>query len=122
MARLAFWRATALGSGLQAAMVLLGLALPRLRQDNLYPIGGTLLALLTGGLLARWARGAPLPGMLWGGAGAAGLSSLLGMLLAALTSQAVSASNVLVASITGAVAGSLGAGVGRLVARRVPSA
>jgi hypothetical protein len=123
MASLPFWRATALGSALQAAMVLLGLVLPTLREENLYPIGGTLLALLTGVLYARWRRGggAPLPGVLWGGAVAAGLSSLLGMLLAALTAQAVPGSAVLVAGVTGWVAGAVGAGLGRMLTRRVPS-
>jgi hypothetical protein len=120
MARSAFWRATGLGSVLQAAMVLLGLALPTLRQDNLYPIGGTLLALLAGVLFACWAPGATLPVALGKGALAGGISSWLGTVLAALTGQLPApASTVLVASVTGCVAGSVG-GFGLLLRRRPP--
>jgi len=123
MARSAFWRATGLGGVLQAAMVLLGLALPTLRQDNLYPIGGTLLALLAGGFFACWAPGASLSSALGKGALAGGISSLLGTLLAALTGQLPApASTVLVASVTGCVAGSVGGGFGRLLRRQSPAA
>lgn len=122
MARSAFWRATGLGGVLQAAMVLLGLALPTLRQDNLYPIGGTLLALLAGGLFAGWAPGASLSAALGKGALAGGISSLLGTLLAALTGQLPApASTVLVASVTGCVAGGVGGGFGRLLRRQSPA-
>ena len=123
MARSAFWRATGLGSALQAAMVLLGLALPTLRQNNLYPIGGTLLALLAGVLFGCWAPGVTLPAALGKGALAGGISSLLGTVLAALTGQlAAPASTVLVASVTGCVAGSVGSGFGLLLRRRPPPA
>ncbi|HEV8599866.1 MAG TPA: hypothetical protein VGQ69_10935 [Gemmatimonadales bacterium] len=123
MVRRAFWRAATLGSMLQAALVLLGLALSSLRQDNLYPIGSTLLALLTGVLFARWARGAQLLAVLWGAAVCGGISSLLGTLLVALSGQAPApVSTALVAGVTGALAGSVGGCLGSLLRRSAPPA
>ena len=87
MARNPFRFATALGSILQVGMALLGLAFPVLQQGNLYPIGGTCLALLSGFLFARWLSGRALPPALLGGAFAGGFSSFLGTAVAALTGQ-----------------------------------
>lgn len=122
MARSAFSRATALGSVLQAALVLLGLALPSLRQENLYPIGGALLAILAGFLRARWTDAISVPAALGGGAAAGGIGSLVGALLAALTGQLfASISTVLVATVTGCLAGCVGGGVGKLLQRHLPA-
>ena len=116
MERKAFRRATGLGTVLQLAMVLLGLAFPALQQGNLYPIVGTLLAVLAGFLFGRWIPGTPLPTALVGGALAGGLSSLFGVLLAALTGQAAPSPvvTVLIATVTGIVAGSIGGFFGTL--------
>jgi uncharacterized membrane protein YjjP (DUF1212 family) len=116
VARNPFRVATALGSVLQVGMVLLGLAFPVLQQGNLYPIGGTCLALLTGFLFARWLSGRALPPALLGGAFAGGFSSFLGTAVAALTGQAAPAPviTVLVATVTGFVAGSVGGFFGML--------
>ncbi len=110
MARNAFRLATALGSILQVGMVLLGLAFPALQQGNLYPIGGTLFALLVGFLFARWLSGKALAPALMGGAFAAGFSSFIGALVAAVTGQAAPGPfvTVLIATVTGFVAGSVG--------------
>jgi hypothetical protein len=113
MEKRAFRRAVALGTVLQVLMVLLGLAVPSLEQENLYPIVGTLLALLAGFLFARWAPGSTFKPALVGGALAGGLSSLVGVLLVALTGPA-DASTVLVATVTGFVAGGIGGFFGRL--------
>lgn len=116
MERKAFRRATALGAVLQAAMVLLGLAFPALQQGNVYPIVGTLLAVLAGFLFALWIPGTPLPTALVGGALSGGISSLLGALVAALTGQASPAPvvTVLIGTVTGIVAGSVGGFFGTL--------
>jgi threonine/homoserine efflux transporter RhtA len=113
--RTAFRRATAIATVLQVAMVLLGLALPSLQQGNLYPIVGTLLAVLAGFLFARWIS-AGMRVALVGGSCAGGISSLLGVLLAALTGQAAPSpfSTVLVATITGIVSGAVGGFFGTL--------
>ncbi len=119
MERKAFRRATALGSVLQAAMVLLGLAFPVLQQGNLYPILGTLLAVLAGLLFGLWIPGTPLPTALVGGACAGGISSLLGALIAWLTGQATPSPlvTVLVGTVTGIVAGVVGGFFGTLFRR-----
>jgi hypothetical protein len=116
MERKAFRRATALATVLQAAMVLLGVVFPALQEGNLYPIVGTLLAVLAGFLFALWIPGTPLPAALVGGAFSGGLSSLLGVLLAAATGQASPSPmvTVLVATVTGVVAGSVGGFFGTL--------
>jgi hypothetical protein len=116
MERKAFRRATALGAVLQAAMVLLGLAFPALQQGNVYPIVGTLLAVLAGFLFGLWIPGTPLPTALVGGALAGGLSSLLGSLIAAFTGQASPSPlvSVLIGTVTGIVAGSVGGFFGTL--------
>jgi hypothetical protein len=116
MERKAFRRATAFASVLQAAMVLLGLAFPALQQGNLYPIGGTLLAVLAGFLFGLWIPGTPLPTALVGGALAGGISSLLGMVIAAFTGQASPSPvvTVLIGTVTGLVAGSVGGFFGTL--------
>jgi len=116
MARSAFRLATAIGSVLQVGMVLLGLAFPSLQQGNLYPIGGTLLALGSGFLFARWVAARALAPALLGGAFVGGFSSFLGGLVAAVTGQAEPGPvlTVLIGSITGAVAGSVGGFFGML--------
>ena len=116
MERTAFRRATALATVLQVAMVLLGLALPSLQQGNLYPIVGTLLAVLAGFLFARWISALRLKVALIGGGLAGGISSFVGVLLAALTDQAAPSpvSTILVASVTGLVSGAVGGFFGTL--------
>lgn len=116
MERKAFRRATALGAVLQAAMVLLGLAFPALQQGNVYPIVGTLLAVLAGFLFGLWIPGTPLPTALVGGALSGGISSLLGSLIAAFTGQASPSPvvSVLIGTVTGIVAGSVGGFFGTL--------
>jgi hypothetical protein len=110
----AFLRATALVTVLQLLLVLLGLGVPSLQQANLYPIVGTLLAVLAGYLFAHWTRGTGLPQALAGGALAAGLSSFAGVVLAALAGPADLAI-VFVATVTGSLAGAVGGCVGRLL-------
>ena len=113
MPKRAFRRAVALGTVLQVLMVLLGLAVPSLEQQNLYPIVGTLLALLAGFLFARGVPGPTLKPALVGGALAGGLSSLVAVVLVALTGPA-DLSTVLVATVTGFVAGGIGGFFGLL--------
>jgi hypothetical protein len=116
MGRKAFGWATALGSVLQVALVLLGLGFPAIQRGNLYPIVGTLLAVLAGFLFAKWSPGLPLPSGLVGGSGTGGVSSFLGVLVAALTGQASPSpvTTILVATLTGLVAGAVGGFFGTL--------
>jgi hypothetical protein len=116
MERTAFRRATALATVLQVAMVLLGVAMPSLQEGNLYPIVGTLLAVLAGFFFARWISGVHLRVALVGGALAGGISSFFGVLLAALTGQAAPSpvTTLLVATVTGCVAGAVGGFFGTL--------
>jgi hypothetical protein len=93
-------------------MVLLGLGFPVLERENLFPIVGTLLAVLAGYLFAAWAPGR-LQMALVGGALAGGISSFFGVLLAALTGPA-DLFTIVVASLTGVVAGGVGGFFGRL--------
>jgi len=99
-------------------MVLIGMALPVLHQQNLYPLIGTLLALLAGLLFAWWAPGSTLLPALSAGGLAGGMSSLAGALLAALLGQASPGvvTTVLIATLTGMVAGAVGGFFGRLFA------
>ena len=116
MARHSFGWVTALATVLQVAVVLLGLVSPAFEQADLYPIFGTLLALFAGFLLARWLPGASLPPALLGGALTGGVSSFAGVLLAAVLGQAEPSPvvTVLIATITGCVAGSIGGLFGAL--------
>jgi len=116
MARNPFPLVTVLGSLLQVAMVLLGLAFPALQRGNFYPIGGTLLALGAGFLFARWVALRQLLPALVGGGLVGGLSSCLGLVAAAVTGQASPGPvvTVLIGTLTGLVAGSVGGFFGML--------
>ena len=118
MERRAFRRAAGLAAILQMAVVLLELAFPSLAQANLYPILGTLAAVLAGWLFAYWTPRGPLKLALVGGGSAGGVSSFLAVLLAALTGQASPGplSTILVATVTGTLAGAVGGFLGRLFA------
>lgn len=120
MERKLFWRVTALATALQLVLVVLGLNLSSLREANLYPIVGTLIALLAGFLFSRRIPGLSIQGSLAGGALAGGICSLLGALAAALTRLAGPSVLVtmLIATLTGTVAGSVGGFFGALF--RVP--
>ena len=114
--RRVFWAATALATVLQLAMVLVGLSVASLREANLFPIAGTLIAVLAGFLFSRRLPGLPLSPALVGGALAGAICSLLGAVVAALTRLAGPSVLVilLIASLTGAVAGAVGGFFGTL--------
>jgi hypothetical protein len=116
MGRHSFGRVTLLASVLQVAVVLLGLVFPAWEQADLYPILGTLLALLAGFLVARWLPSSGLAPALLGGVLAGGVSSLAGVLVAAVLGQAEPSPvvTVLIATLTGCVAGSVGGLFGAL--------
>ena len=120
MEQRAFRLATAIATGLQLAMVGVGVVYPVLERDNLYPIFGTILAVLAGWLFARWAPGPALKPALVGGALAGGISSLLGVLFATLlqVSTLSPLTTILIATVTGAVAGAVGGFFGRLFGPR----
>lgn len=115
MEKRAFRLATAVSTVLQFVMVTLGIVVPAMQQGNLFPILGTLLAVLAGVLFALWAPGSALKPALVGGALAGGISSFLGVLLATLLGDDLApVSTILVATVTGLVAGAVGGFFGRL--------
>ena len=97
-------------------MVLLGLAWPVLAQENLFPILGTLFAILAGFLFARHTPGRAVLPALVGGALAGGISSAVGAGLAMITGQGGPGPIVtaLIATLTGLVAGVVGGLFGKL--------
>ncbi len=104
------------GAVLQVVMVVIGAAIPALgARNNLYPILATTIAALAGARFSRWSPGAPITRSLSGGARAGGGSSLIGAIAATLAAAvpAAPAQTILIATLTGAMAGMVGGVVGR---------
>src|SRR5687768_10034655 len=101
------------GVVLMAVVVVLVQLIEPLRAGKFYPVGATLAGGVTGYLFARAARASSTLGQLKGGALCAALAGGLGTLAAALLGQ-LPLQNVIIAAITNAVAGSLGALAGLL--------
>lgn len=109
-----------IGSVLQLVMVGAGWLVPALGvRNNVYPIVGTTIAALMGAHFSRRSPGVPLRRGLIGGALAGGGGSLIGASAAVLAGAVPGAAvqTVLIATATGAVAGLLGAMLGRVVQR-----
>jgi hypothetical protein len=111
------------GAVLQLIMVGVGRLVPALGlSGNGFPMAAAVVAMLAG---LRWARRAPrgkAGPTLWGGGLAGGGSSLLGSIAAVIVMVVGGppVQTVAVATITGGVAGMLGALVGRLLPAREP--
>lgn len=110
--RRAAFKSTVVGALLQILAALLIHLVPPFQAGNLYPVLATLASAITGFLFARAARGLSLGRHLRGGALAAGSSGILGTTLFAVLGH-LSFQIVPIAVITCAVAGAVGAPLGR---------
>jgi len=111
-------RATFLGIVMQLVMVLIGKFVPAIGQmPNVYAIAGTVLAVLTGAMVARRSFAASAGQVATGGVIAGGLSSVIGGLAAVATDQwpGFAAIQLLFPLISGGVGGGIGALFGRMV-------
>ena len=106
-------QAVTLGTILQGGMVAAGHFLPGLLEANLYPIIGTLIALLTGLTYGFAGHGNTLFGSAARGAFAAGFAAALAISAAYLLRQ-VPLNRVGVAAMTAAVTGLVGGLLGKL--------
>ncbi len=71
-------KAIGVGTGLQVLMVVIGHFIPSLQAANLFPIGGTLIGLVTGWLAGQGSAGAGLGKLATNGGIAGGLAGVLG--------------------------------------------
>jgi hypothetical protein len=101
------------GVVLMAILVVLVQLIEPLRAGKFYPVGATLVGGVTGYLFARAARASPTVRQVRGGAVCAALAGALGTAAASLLGQ-LPLQNVVIAGLTNAVAGSLGALAGLL--------
>jgi hypothetical protein len=107
-------RATAIGTGLQVAMVVIGHFLPVEQQGVLFPVAGTLLGGITGALAGRGT--APAGTNAAQGAMSGGLAGVLGTLVSVALGD-VPLTTVGVAGVSTVVSGAIG-GVLAGLARR----
>jgi hypothetical protein len=106
-------KAVTVGTVLQGGMVAAGHFLPGLLEANLYPIIGTLIALLTGLTYGFSSHGNTLFGSAARGALAAGLAAGLAIGAAYLLRQ-VPLNRIGIAAMTAAIAGLIGGLLGKL--------
>jgi hypothetical protein len=99
------------GLVLMAILVLLVHLIEPLRAGKFFPVGATLAGSLTGFLFARAARASGMARQLRGGAFCAALAGAVGTLGFALLGH-LPLQNVVIAGLTNAVAGALGALLG----------
>lgn len=111
------------GVVMQGLMVLIGKFVPAIGQmPNFYAIAGTVLAALTGAMVARQSPGAGAGQVATGGAVAGGLSSVVGGLLAAVSGQwpGFQVLQLLFPLISGGLGGGIGGLLGRMMRPTVP--
>jgi CHASE2 domain-containing sensor protein len=112
------------GVAMQALMVMLGKLVPAIgTMPNFYAICGTVLAALTGSLVARDMPNATAGKIATNGAVAGGATSVVGGLLAVVTGQWPDFAPVqlLFPLISGAVGGGVGGMLGRMFGKSRPS-
>lgn len=103
---------------MQGLMVLIGKFVPAIgAMPNFYAIAGTILAAVTGSMVARNAPGATAGSVATNGAIAGGATSIIGGLLAVVSGQwpNFEALQILFPAISGAVGGGLGGVLGRMM-------
>lgn len=100
----------ALGTGtlLQIAMVIVGHFVPSLQQMGLFPIAGTLIALLTGWLAGGQRSAAPASGQAISGGVAGGTAGVIGSLVSTALGD-VPLNNIGIAGGSTLVMGAIGA-------------
>lgn len=110
-------RSTITGVVLQALMVFIGKFVPAVAtMPNFYAICGTMLATITGSLVARAMPGATAGSAALNGAIAGGASSVVGGALAVATGQwpGFEVVQLLFPAISGAIGGAAGGVLGRM--------
>lgn len=114
MNRQALVHATLVGAALQLLMVVSGHFVPAIAA--LFAIGGMLISLIAGLIYARAARGS-WPDSLLGGLIAGGVCALLGIVVSYLLKD-VTASILLLGTLSSAVTGLVGGAIGKLIFAR----
>lgn len=114
MNRQALIHATLIGAALQLLMVVSGHFVPAIAA--LFAIGGMLISLIAGLIYARAARGS-WPDSLLGGLIAGGLCALLGIVVSYLLKD-VTATILLLGTLSSAVTGLVGGAIGKLIFAR----
>jgi hypothetical protein len=104
-------RAIAIGTALQILMVVVGHVWPELQQLGLFPIGGTVIGVLTGLLAGSTGTIAHVATM---GALAGGIAGVVGSLVSSALGD-VPISNFVIAGASTVVAGAVGALIRRKV-------
>ncbi|MBL0171060.1 MAG: hypothetical protein IPP90_10065 [Gemmatimonadaceae bacterium] len=113
-------KSTITGIVMQALMVVIGKYVPAVSaMPNFYAICGTLLATVTGAMVARSAPGAAAGTTATNGAIAGGVSSVVGGLAAVATGQwpDFQIVQILFPLISGAVGGGAGGMIGRMMSK-----
>ncbi len=108
------------GVVMQAVMVLVGKLVPSIgAMPNFFALCGTVLAAVTGAVVARNSPGAGAASIATNGAIAGGVTSVVGGLLAVATGQwpGFEVVQILFPAISGAVGGSVGGLLGRMMNR-----
>ena len=104
-------KATGIGTLLQTAMVVIGHFMPALAEAGLFPIGGTLIGLVTGWLAGTGVKGSAGASAVTGGV-AGGVAGVLGSLVSTALGD-VPFSNIVIAGASTFVTGAIGAFVRR---------
>ena len=99
--------ATGIGTLLQTVMVVVGHLLPALAEAGLFPIGGTLIGLVTGWLAGGGGAKAPAGATALTGGVAGGIAGVLGSLVSTALGD-VPFSNIAIAGGSTFVTGALG--------------
>ena len=111
-------KSTLTGVAMQALMVVIGKYVPAIGTiPNFYAICGTVLAAITGALVARGSAGAAAGTIATNGAIAGGASSVVGGLLAVVTGQwpGFQIMQMLFPALSGAIGGGVGGMLGRMM-------
>ena len=110
-------KALGAGSILQIAMVVIGHFVPSLQAAGLFPIGGTLLGLVTGWLAGKGAPGVGLGKLATTGGLAGAGAGVLGSLVSTALGD-VPLSNVGIAGLSTLVTGALGGVLTQFLAKK----
>ncbi len=113
-------KAVGAGTGLQAMMVVLGHFMPGLQAAGLFPIGGTLIGLVTGWLAGRGAWGSGLGKLAANGGIAGAVAGVLGSLVSTGLGD-VPLSNAGIAGASTLVAGAIGGILNQVTGKKVGS-
>lgn len=106
------------GAVMQAVMVMIGKFVPSIGAiPNFYAICGTVLAAITGAIVARGSPGAAAGSVATNGAIAGAATSIVGGLLAVATGQwpGFTIVQILFPALSGAIGGGVGAMLGRMM-------